>query len=495
MLASTPPITPSQGESGKYLQTLSHQCLSTKEDTLATSNSADAARGIPSGMRSVIAASTTGTAIEWYDFFLYGTMATLVFPKLFFPESDQVVGTLLSFFTFLVGFVARPIGGALFGHLGDRIGRKSTLVATLLLMGVSTLLVGFMPGYATIGIAAPIILSVLRFLQGLGVGGEWGGSVLLAMEYGHRRNRGFWAAWPQMGVPVGLILSTLVVNIFSAQSNFESVGWRIPFFISALLIIIGLWIRLRIFETPLFAQVKANGNESAAPVAEALRRSWPEIILSAGARFVEQAPFYLFTVFVITYTLTLEVPKAVVLNGIIIGAIVELFTIPLFGYLSDRIGRRIWYLIGCGIMAIFAFPYFSLLNTKSATAITLAIVLSLALCHAWVYGPQAALIAERFGTRSRYSGASLGYQLAAPFAGGLAPIIALLLLKGKTTLAALGLKGVVINIGKGSWQAVAIYIIALGVISFVSVLGLKELSRADISGAEEVVAAPVVAMD
>ena len=462
---------------------------------MATSYSANADGGTPSGMGTVIAAATTGTAIEWYDFFLYGTMATLVFPKVFFPQSDQLVGTLLSLFTFLVGFIARPIGGAIFGHLGDRIGRKSTLVATLLLMGISTLLVGFMPGYATIGVAAPIILSVLRFLQGLGVGGEWGGSVLLAMEYGHRRNRGFWAAWPQMGVPIGLILSTIIVNIFSSQSNFESFGWRIPFFISALLIVIGMYIRLRVLETPLFQQVKASGREASAPVAEAFKRSWVEIVLSAGARFVEQAPFYLFTTFVITYSLAIHVPKAVVLNGITIGAIVELFTIPLFGYLSDRAGRRMWYLIGCGLMAVFAFPYFTLLNTKSAVIITLGIVLSLALCHAWVYGPQAALIAERFGTRSRYSGASLGYQLAAPFAGGLAPIIALLLLEGKTSLAALGLPKVEVNLGAGSWQAVAVYIVVLAIISFASVLGLKELTHADISGVEEVISTPVVAMD
>lgn len=461
---------------------------------MASTRFANGAQDMPQGMAAVIAASTTGTAIEWYDFFLYGTMATLVFPKVFFPASDQFVGTLLSFFTFLVGFIARPVGGAFFGHLGDRIGRKSTLVATLLLMGISTLLVGFLPGYAAIGVAAPIILSVLRFFQGLGVGGEWGGSVLLALEYGHRRNRGFWASWPQMGVPIGLILSTVIVNIFSAQTGFVSFGWRIPFFISAVLIVIGLYIRLRILETPLFAQVKEQKREAKAPVLEAFKHSSPEIALSAGARFVEQAPFYLFTVFVITYSLALDVPKAVVLNGITLGAVIELGTIPLFGYLSDRVGRRAWYLIGCVLMLIFAFPYFMLLNTKSSALVVLSIVLSLAVFHAWVYGPQAALIAERFGTRSRYSGASLGYQLAAPFAGGLAPIIALVLLKGKTTLAALGLPKVEVSIGQGSWQAVAIYIIVLAVISFVSVLGLRELTRADISGVDTVVAeAPALA--
>jgi len=449
-------------------------------------------RDVQGQMTRVILSSMLGTAIEWYDFFLYGTIATLVFPKLFFPESDPLVGTLLALFTFLVGFIARPIGGAFFGHFGDRIGRKSTLIATLLLMGISTLLIGFMPGYATIGVAAPLLLVLLRLGQGLGVGGEWGGSVLLALEYGHRRNRGFWASWPQMGVPVGLIFSTIVVNIVQATTgaNFFTgawnAGWRIPFFISALLIIVGLYIRLRILETPLFAQIKAEKREAQAPIIDAFRHSTPEILLSAGARFVEQAPFYLFTVFVITYgTLkSIHIDKGVILNAITIGAVIELFTIPLFGYLSDLVGRRIWYLIGCVLMAAFAFPYFLLMNTKDTILFSLAVILSLTIFHAWVYGPQAALIAERFGTRSRYSGASLGYQLAAPFAGGLAPIIALLLLRGETNLAALGLSKVTLNIGAGSWQAVSIYIIVLAVISFLSVLGLKELTRADISSTE-----------
>src|SRR5205823_493985 len=336
-------------------------------------------------MTPVILSSMLGTAIEWYDFFLYGTMATLVFPALFFPKSDHFVGTLLSLFTFLVGFIARPIGGAFFGHMGDRIGRKSTLIATLLLMGISTLIIGFLPGYNAIGVAAPLILTLLRLGQGLGVGGEWGGSVLLALEYGHKSNRGFWASWPQMGVPVGLITSTIVVNIVQATtgSNFVVWGWRIPFFLSALLIIVGLYIRLRILETPLFAQVKAEKRQARAPILDAFRYSTPEILLSAGARFVEQAPFYLFTVFVITYgTLkTIDIGRGTILNAITIAAFIELFTIPLFGYLSDHVGRRLWYLIGCVLMAIFAFPYFLLMNTRNGFLFSLAVVLSLTIFH------------------------------------------------------------------------------------------------------------------
>ncbi len=439
-------------------------------------------------MSTVIFSSTVGTAIEWYDFFLYGTMAALVFPQVFFPASNQLVGTILSLFTFLVGFIARPFGGALFGHLGDRIGRKSTLIVTLLLMGISTLLIGFLPGYATLGIAAPLILVLLRLGQGLGVGGEWGGSVLLAMEYGYRRNRGFWASWPQMGVPIGLMLSTIIVNIVQASAGASFVtgfAWRIPFFISAALVLIGLYIRLRVLETPLFAEVKNQKRAVSAPIIEAFRHSTPEILFSAGARFAEQAPFYLFTTFVVTYGVDkLALGRTDVLNAITFAAIAELFTIPLFGFLSDRVGRRRWYLIGCVLMAAFAFPYFLLMNSGSIAVFTLSVICSIAILHAWMYGPQAALIAERFGTRLRYTSASLGYQLAAPFAGGLAPIIGVLLLNGKSSLSALGLSGVVVNIGAGSWQAVSIYMIVLSVVSFASVLGLKELSRADISSVE-----------
>ena len=433
-------------------------------------------------MLPVILASTLGTTIEWYDFFLYGTAATLVFPKLFFPTFNPFVGTLLSLTTFLVGFIARPIGGVFFGHLGDRIGRKSTLIATLLLMGIATFVVGFLPGYATIGVAAPILVSVMRFCQGLGVGGEWGGSVLLAMEYGHERNRGFWASWPQAGVPLGLLLSSLAVAVFAGISGnqFDNWGWRIPFFLSAILIIVGLYIRLRILETPLFSKVKEEGRLAKSPVLDVIARNWKEILLSAGARFVEQAPFYLFTTFVIVYAVEhLGLNKQLILAGTYIAAILELCTIPWFSYLSDRYGRRRWYLIGCVIMALFAFPYFLLLDTLSPILVILGIVLSLALCHAFVYGPQAALIAENFGTKLRYSGASIGYQLAAPFAGGLAPIIATALLTNY----------------HGSFVPVSIYIIILAAISFAAVLGLRELSQADISGEEEVDVVPLVSTD
>ncbi|HEV7237216.1 MAG TPA: MFS transporter, partial [Ktedonobacteraceae bacterium] len=306
-------------------------------------------------MLPVIAASTLGTTIEWYDFFLYGTVATLVFPKLFFPTFDPFVGTLLSLTTFLVGFIARPIGGIIFGHMGDRVGRKSTLIATLLLMGIATLVVGFIPGYGVIGVWAPLLVSVMRFFQGLGVGGEWGGSVLLAMEYGHGRNRGFWASWPQVGVPLGLLLSSALVAIFAGISGdqFSNWGWRIPFFLSAVLIIIGLYIRVRILETPLFAKIKEEKREAKAPVIDVIVRNWREILLSAGARFVEQAPFYLFATFVLVYGVShLALNRQLILAGIYIAAIVEMFTIPWFSYLSDIYGRRRWYLIGCVLMLL-----------------------------------------------------------------------------------------------------------------------------------------------
>jgi MFS family permease len=376
--------------------------------------------------RRAVLASTVGTTIEWYDFFLYNTAASLVFPALFFPHQAAYTGILLSFGTQFVGFAARPIGAAIFGHYGDRIGRKSTLIATLLLMGISTTLIGLVPTYHTIGYVAPVLLVLLRIGQGIGVGGEWGGSVLMSMEWGSRPRRGLMASWPQLGVPLGLIVSTGVVRLVSDWTgpNFDNWGWRIPFLLSVVLIGVGLYVRLRVMESPEFAAVLETRTVVRRPLIDVIRRDWPTILSSAFVRMGEQAPFYLFTSFVLTYgTTQLLLERDNLLDNILIAAAIGLISVPLFGYLSDRYGRRLVY--GAGIVgtALFAFPYFGLLNTKTSGLVLLAIIVSL-IFHDMQYGPQAALIAESFGTNLRYSGAGLGYQLASVIAGGPAPLIA-----------------------------------------------------------------------
>src|SRR2546428_11888285 len=374
---------------------------------------ATSARG-PVTVRSmlpILGASTIGTAIEWYDFFLYGFLAATVFPKIFFPTLSPINGILAAFTTYFVGFLARPIGGAFFGWFGDRIGRKSTLIATLLLMGIATALVGLLPGYAQIGLVAPILLTILRFLQGAGVGGEWGGSVLLSQEYGDDRRRGFWASWPQTGVPVGLALAALALLGFRALfpgAAFDSIGWRIPLLLSLVLLLVGLYIRLRILETPSFAKLKQENRIARDPLLDVIRYNWREIILSALLRSAEQAPFYIFTTFILAYGVkTLGLPLNLLYVGLIVTAVVSLVTMPTFGALSDRVGRKRWYMIGTVLMAIFAYPYFLLLQTKNPVVVILAIVFSVSIFHDWLYGPQAALISERFGTKLRYTGASL----------------------------------------------------------------------------------------
>ena len=377
--------------------------------------------------RRAVVASTVGTTIEWYDFFLYGTMAALVFPEVFFPGGSAYSGILASFAVQFVGFGARPIGAAIFGHYGDRIGRKATLVTTLMLMGIATFLMGLLPGRATWGIAAPILLVVLRILQGLGVGGEWGGSVLLSMEWGSQRRRGFYASWPQLGVPLGLLLSTGMVKLVqgnTSEAQFNSWGWRIPFLLSIVLVGIGLYVRLRVLESPAFAEVKKQQTVFKTPVWEVIKTQPREILTSAFVRMSEQAPFYLFVTFVLTYgTKQLGLSRGDLLNYTLVAAAVGLITVPLFGHISDLIGRRKTYAIGIAGTAIFAFPYFGLLNTKEAALVLIAIVVSL-IVHDIQYGPQAALIAESFGTNLRYSGAGIGYQLASVIAGGPAPLIA-----------------------------------------------------------------------
>jgi MFS family permease len=376
--------------------------------------------------RAVIAA-TVGTTIEWYDFFIYGTAAGLVFGKLYFPNQDAITATLAAFGTYFIGFVGRPIGAAIFGHYGDRIGRKATLIATLLLMGIATFLIAFVPSYASIGIWGAVILTFLRMVQGIGVGGEWGGSVLISMEWARSHgSRGLVASWPQFGVPAGLFLANLAILAFSALSGeeFQSWGWRIPFLLSIVLVGVGLWIRLGILETPTFQKLVANQKIERAPIIEVIKRQPREIILSAFTRMSEQAPFYIFTAFVFAYaTGTLKLSRDFVLSAVLAAALLSFVSIPLFGHLSDRIGRRNMYLIGAAVTGVFGFLYFGLLDTRYPLAVFIAIVLSL-IPHDMQYGPQAALIAEAFTPRLRYSGASLGYQLASVIAGGPAPLIA-----------------------------------------------------------------------
>lgn len=419
-----------------------------------------------------VVASTIGTTIEWYDFFLYGTAAALVFPALFFPQADPFTGQILAFSTFTVGFLARPIGGVIFGYLGDRVGRKSTLVATLLLMGVSTLAIGFLPTYDSLGIWAAIQLTTLRFLQGLGVGGEWGGAVLMALEYGHRGRRGFYASWPQAGVPLGLLASTGVMALCKSsltEEEFLSWGWRVPFYLSGLLIAVGLLIRLRILETPLFATLKEQNQLAEAPVRETLKRHWREILLGAGTRIAENSCFYLFTAAAIAYGQeVLRVDPGVMLHAVNVAAVAEFFTIPLFGMMSDRLSRRHTYMAGCIFLMLFALPYYALLETRRPELILLAIVLGLALGHALLYSVQAALIPELFSTRLRCTGSSISYQLASPLAGGLAPLIAAFLIKAFPD----------------QYWPLAAYIVLICLISLLCVHRLAETSRKDISKPE-----------
>jgi MFS family permease len=416
--------------------------------------------------RKAIVAAAIGTSIEWYDFFLYSTVAALVFPKLFFPKSDPYTGALLSFSTYFVGFAARPVGAALFGHYGDRLGRKVTLIATLLVMGVGTVLIGLVPGYATIGIWGAVLLTVLRAMQGIGIGGEWGGSVLLSLEWNSGGRRGLVGSWPQFGVPVGLVLSNLAFLFFNAVTGEQFLvwGWRIPFLLSVVLIGIGLWIRLGILETPVFASLLESRRIEAAPVVEVLRRNGKEVVLSALARLGQNTQFYIFTSFILVYGVSnLHFARGTLLNATLIMAVLSLISVPLFGLLSDRVGRRRTYLVGCAIMIVFPFIYYGLLDTRVAFLVFVAIAISLPI-HDVQYGPQAALIAESFTGRLRYSGASLGYQAASIIAGGPAPLVALFLL---TTF--------------HSSLAVAIYLAICAAISVLATLGLRDNRSRDIT--------------
>jgi metabolite-proton symporter len=418
-------------------------------------------------LRKAVIASTVGTAIEWYDFFIYGTAAGLVFGKLFFPQEDALSATLLAFGTYFIGFVGRPIGAAIFGHYGDRIGRKATLIATLLCMGLATFFIAFVPTYASIGIWGAVLLTVLRMIQGIGVGGEWGGSVLMSMEWARGHNeRGLVASWPQFGVPCGLLLANAAIAIFSAVSGdqFAVWGWRVPFLLSIVLVGVGLWIRLGILETPVFKQLLDQKRIERAPIVEVIKKQPREIILSALLRMAEQAPFYIFTAFIFAYTVgTLKMSRDFILTAVMVAALVSFFTIPLAGHLSDRIGRKKMYLIGAAVTGVFGFVYFAMMDPARPALVFIAIVLSL-IPHDLQYGPQAALIAEAFTPRLRYSGASLGYQLASLIAGGPSPLIA-------TALFAAYQSG----------YAIAIYIALCAVVSLISAAMMPDYTGKDIS--------------
>jgi len=419
-----------------------------------------------SSVRRIIVASLVGTSLEWYDFFIYGTAAALVFNKVFFPGFEPLVGTLLAFATYAVGFVARPLGGVVFGHYGDKLGRKNVLIFTLLLMGVSTFLIGVLPTYATIGVAAPILLVALRFLQGLGLGGEWGGAVLMTLESGDPKRRGLNASWPQVGVPIGLLLANGVLSLMGAvtsDSAFQSWGWRVPFLLSGVLVLVGLWIRLTISESPLFRELETSDTKARAPIVDVLRTYPKRVLLAIGARVGVDVAFYSFVLFITTYVVTyLKLPNSYALNAVLIAAACQVVLIPWFGVLSDRFGRRPVYLFGAIGAAVWVFVFFALLDTGSFVLIVLATVVALVL-HAAMYGPQASFIAEMFPTRVRYTGASMGYQLAGILGGAVAPIVSVALLdKYDTSL------------------VVSLYVVAMLAITAACVAAAPETSRVDL---------------
>ncbi|MBZ4014582.1 MFS transporter [Streptomyces purpurogeneiscleroticus] len=429
----------------------------------------------PAGLRRIVAASLIGTTVEWYDFFLYGSAAALVFNKLFFPESDPLVGTLLSFLTYAVGFVARPIGALVFGHYGDKLGRKKLLVLSLLMMGGATFAIGLLPTHATVGSAAPLLLTLLRLIQGFALGGEWGGAVLLVSEHGDARRRGFWASWPQTGAPAGQLLATGVLAALTAllpDAAFVSWGWRIPFLLSGVLVLLGLWIRLSVDESPVFkaalAQAAARkGEERAAeklPLVAVLRHHWRDVLIAMGARMAENISYYVITAFVLVYATSHSgMSQQTALNAVLLASVLHFAVIPAWGALSDRIGRRPVYLIGALGVAAWAFPFFALVDSRNFGLLLLAVAVGLVF-HGAMYAPQAAFFAEMFATRMRYSGASIGAQFSSVAAGAPAPLIATALLADY-----------------GSSTPISLYVMGAAVLTMIALYAAKETRQRDLS--------------
>jgi metabolite-proton symporter len=438
--------------------------------------------GGPANIRTVAGASFIGTAIEWYDFFLYGTAAATVFGPLFFPNvEDPLQATLFAFGTYSVGFFARPLGGIVFGHFGDKIGRKSMLVLSLLIMGIATFLIGLLPTFETIGYWAPLGLVVIRFFQGIGIGGEWGGAVLMAVEHSPPGKRGFYGSWPQMGVPGGLLLGNIVflaVSNAMSEEAFLSYGWRIPFLLSIFLVAVGLVIRLKIEESPSFKQVKESGTESNMPIVEVLKTQPGNVLRAMGMRIAENGIFYITVTFAVTYGIEeAGVSRNVMLSALVFAAFVGLFSTAAWGALSDRVGRKPIYLGGAVFSLAYSFFFFDLLDTGATALVFVAMVLAFNIGHDMMYGPQAAFFSELFGTRVRYSGASLGYQLASVLAGGLSPLIAVWLLSRSD----------------GDPGTVVLYIAGLSLVTAITVLLSPETYKADIAEVREgTVAGPEV---
>ncbi|MEV6162717.1 MFS transporter [Streptomyces sp. NPDC052052] len=435
-------------------------------------------------LRRIVAASLIGTTVEWYDFFLYGSAAALVFNKLFFPESDPLVGTLLSFLTYAVGFAARPLGALVFGHYGDRLGRKKLLVLSLLMMGGATFAIGLLPTHATVGSAAPVLLTALRLVQGFALGGEWGGAVLLVSEHGDAERRGFWASWPQTGAPAGQLLATGVLSALTAlmsESTFEAWGWRIPFLLSGVLVILGLWIRLSVDESPVFKAALAQAEErrSAAGAAEkmplvaVLRHHWRDVLIAMGARMAENISYYVITAFILVYATTAaDLSKQTALNAVLIGSAVHFAVIPMWGALSDRLGRKPVYLVGAIGVGLWMVPFFALINTRSFGNLLLAVTVGL-IFHGAMYAPQAAFFSELFATRMRYSGASIGAQFSSVAAGAPAPLIATALLAHYD-----------------SSTPIALYVIAAALLTVVAIGCARETRDRDLADIEGAGAEP-----
>jgi metabolite-proton symporter len=417
--------------------------------------------------KKILIASLVGSSIEWFDYFLYGTVASLVFNQLFFPSSDPTVGLLLAYASFALSFFIRPIGGALFSHIGDKIGRKKTLVLTLSLMGSATVMIGLLPDYQTIGIWAPILLITLRLVQGLGIGGEWGGALLLAVEYAPKGKRAFFGSIPQMGVTSGMLLGTLSLSIMTTlpDETFMSWGWRIPFILSAALVFFGLWIRNGIDETPAFQQAKESGNIAKVPLVETLRTHWKSVFIAVGAKVVETAPFYIFSTFIISYATTvLGFSKTSALNAVTIATIITTILIPFMGQWADKVGRKPIYIGGTIAMILYAFPYFYLLQLKSTFWLITATVIGLGIIWAPITAVLGTLFSEIFKTNVRYTGVSLGYQIGAAVAGGTAPLIGTALL----------------NAYNNSWIPIAIYLIFTAIISLVAILSIRETKEVEL---------------